>query len=79
MINVSISQLKTNPSGIINQAVEYPVAIQSRNDTKAYLVGKDIYNKLLSIIEDLTDQAAVDNADFSKGKDFEDLAKELGI
>ena len=79
MNTISISELKINPTNAINQAADYPVAIQSRNTTRAYLIGKELYEKLLSFVEDLVDQTAVSDTDFAKGKDFEKVAKELGI
>jgi len=79
MINVSISQLKTNPAKAIAQAADYPLAVASRNKVKAYLVGKDIYEKMLSYIEDYIDAKAVKEADISQGRDFEEVAEELGV
>lgn len=79
MINVSISDLKTNPASIIFQSLAYPVAIQKRSKTQAYLVGKEIFEKLVSQLEDEVDRRAVREADFSKGKKFEDIALQLGI
>ncbi|MBI5357105.1 antitoxin [Candidatus Collierbacteria bacterium] len=79
MDNLSISQLKVNPSQAIIQAADYPVAIESRNQVKAYLVGKNLYEKIISYIEDFIDKDAVKHTDFSKGKSFEVVAKELGI
>lgn len=79
MINVSISQLKTNPAKVIAQALDYPVAVQKRNRVQAYLVGSELYDKLVSFIEDFVDKQAVEKTDFSKGKDFEKVAEELGI
>jgi len=79
MINVSISDLKTNPASIILQSVEYPVAIQKRSKTQAYLVGKDIFEKLVTHLEDQVDKEAIGQTDFSKGRDFEEVAAELGL
>jgi PHD/YefM family antitoxin component YafN of YafNO toxin-antitoxin module len=79
MDSVSISQLKVNPSQVINQAVDYPVAVEKRNQIKAYVIGKELYEKITAYIENYLDKLAVRNADFSKGKDFEKVAKELGI
>jgi hypothetical protein len=76
---ISISDLKTKPSAAIAQAIDYPVAVQSRSKTKAYLVGKDLYEKLIAFIEDNIDIEAVRKADFSKKQDFEKVVKELGI
>lgn len=79
MDSVSISKLKVNPSKIINQALDYPVAVEKRNQVKAYLIGKELYEKIIAYIEDCLDKLAVKNTDFSKGKDFEKVARELGI
>lgn len=79
MDTISISQLKMNPAKAILDASQYPVAIESRNKVKAYLVGKEIYEKLISYIENFIDGKEVAKTDFSKGRDFEEVAKELGI
>lgn len=79
MDTISISQLKMNPSKAILDATQYPVAIESRNKVKAYLVGKEIYEKLISYIENFIDAKEVAKTDFSKGRDLEQVAKELGI
>lgn len=79
MNTISISQLKIHPSKVISRAGDYPVAIESRNKTKAYLVGKELYEKIVSYIEDYIDRVAIKATDFSKGKDFEEVAEELGI
>lgn len=79
MNTVSISQLKTSPAKIISASDDYPIAVEKRNKIKAYLVGKSLYDKLIAYIENFIDEKAVEETDFSKGKDFEAIAKELGI
>lgn len=79
MSRVSISQLKMNPSLAIASALDYPVAIESRNQVKAYLVGKELYEEIISYIEDFIDRQTIRKTDFSQGRDFEKVAKELGI
>lgn len=79
MTSVSISQLKTKPSKILSLAVDYPVAVGKRNEIKAYLIGKDLYEKLITYLEDLTDQKATRETDFRRGKSFEKVASQLGI
>lgn len=79
MNRVSISELKTNPTKIINQAEDFPVVVENRNKAQAYLVGKALYEKLVAIIEDLADIAVVKSTNFSKGRDFEKVAQEFGI
>ena len=79
MSDISISGLKINPAKVIRKAEDIPVAIKKRNKIKAYLIGKDLYEKFVSFIEDYIDESAVKNTDFSKGKDFEEVAEDLGI
>ena len=79
MYSISISQLKTNPSAAISQAEDYPVAVENRNMIKAYLIGKNLYEKMVTFIEDYLDTAVVKKADFTKSRDFEKVAEELGI
>lgn len=79
MSSVSISQLKANPSKAISKAFDYPVAVEKRNKVKAYLIGRELYEKITSFVEDYIDKAALKRTDFSKGRDFEEIAKELGI
>ena len=79
MTNISISQLKTNPGKAIEAASSTPVGIQKRNKLQAYIVGSDLFEKIVSYIEDYIDRSSVEETDFSKGRDFEKVAKELGI
>ena len=79
MNTVSISQLKASPAKIVSASEDYPVAVEKRNKIKAYLVGKELYEKLLIYIEDYIDKKAIMETDFSEGKDFETIAHELGI
>lgn len=78
-MNVSISDLKTNPASIILQSAEYPVAIQKRSKTQAYLVGKDIFEKLVAQLEDEIDRKAVRETNFKESRSFEEVAEELGL
>ncbi len=79
MTTISVSELKTNPAKAILQAIDYPVAIEKRSDIKAYLIGRDLYEKIIAYLEDLVDIEAVRATDFSKGRDFEKVAKRLNI
>lgn len=79
MNSLSISQLKTNPGGAILKALDFPVAIQKRNHVQAYLVGKDLYERIISHLEGVVDSRAIRQTDFSIGKDFEAVAEKLGI
>lgn len=79
MNTISISQLKIHPSEAISQAFDYPVAVKKRNKVQAYLVGRDLYEKLIAYIENFIDRKTVEKTDFSKGKDFEKVANELGV
>ncbi|MFZ2202514.1 MAG: type II toxin-antitoxin system Phd/YefM family antitoxin [Microgenomates group bacterium] len=79
MTYASISDLKTNPASIISASLDYPVEIKKRNKTQAYLVGKDIFEKLVEKLEDEIDAKAIREAKFDEVIDFEEVAKELGI
>ncbi len=79
MNTISISQLKINPSKAISEALDFPLAVENRNKIEAYLLGKDLYEKIVSYIEDFIDRKAVEETDFKKGKDFETVAKGLQI
>lgn len=79
MTTISISELKVNPSAAIRKASEYPVAVENRNEVTAYLVGKQLFERFIDYLEDREDRAAVAGADFSKAKDFERIARDLGI
>jgi PHD/YefM family antitoxin component YafN of YafNO toxin-antitoxin module len=79
MATATISQLKVNPSSVILKASELPVAIKKRSEVEAYLIGKELYENIVSFIENYIDAATVEKTDFSKSKDFEKVAQELGI
>ena len=81
-ISLSISQLKTNPAAAIAQADDYPVAIASRNKVKAYLVGGSMFEKIIEFLEDWEDTQAIKSlkkSGWGKGKDLNQVAKELGL
>ena len=79
MNSVSVSQLKASPAKVIDQASDYPVAVRNRNKISAYVVGKQLYEKMVAYMENYIDKKAVDEADFSKGKDLEKLVEELEL
>ena len=79
MDTISISQLKVNPSRALNLAVDYPIEVKNHEETKAYLIGKELFETIMTALEDLSHRAAVSATDFRKGRDFEDVARELGI
>ena len=79
MNNISISQLKVNPSKFIDLAGYYPVAVEKRNKIQAYLVGKNLFEKIVDYLENYIDQKAIKLTDFKKGRDFEKIASQLGI
>lgn len=79
MANISITELKVNPSKAIASAVDMPIAVQNRNKVEAYLLGREIYENLVSFIENYIDREAVASTNFRKGKDFEEIAKSLGV
>ncbi len=79
MNTMSVSELKTNPAKAIDWAQEIPVALQKRNKIKAYIIGKDLFEKIVEYIEDYLDQEAVKKTNFAKGRNFDHVARELGI
>lgn len=79
MNSISISDLKVNPSKAIDNASDFPLAIQNRNEVKAYLIGKELYEKIASYIENMIDKQAVEKTNFKKGSSFEKVAKKLGL
>ncbi len=79
MTNISISQLKTNPAKAIKEATDAPVGVQKRNKLEAYLVGSELFEKLVSYVEDYIDKKAVKEADYKKVTPLDDVIKELGL
>ena len=50
--SASISELKRNPSALIEQAEGEPIAILNHNKPTAYLIPAKTYEELLASIED---------------------------
>ncbi len=50
--SASISELKKNPSSLIEQAEGEPIAILNHNKPTAYLIPADTYEMMLEQIED---------------------------
>ncbi|MEA2040517.1 MAG: type II toxin-antitoxin system Phd/YefM family antitoxin [Thermodesulfobacteriota bacterium] len=50
--SASISELKRNPSALIDQANGEPIAILKHNKPTAYLIPAETYEELLDSIED---------------------------
>ncbi len=50
--SASISELKKNPSALIEQSEGAPIAILNHNKPTAYLVPADTYKSMLEYIED---------------------------
>lgn len=76
---ISISQLKINPARIIKIADDYPVAIKKRGNIAAYLLGKELYEKIVSFLEDIVDKKAISSTNFKQKIPFEKIAKKLNI
>jgi len=51
--SVSISELKKNPSTVIDEANGFPVAVLNRNKPAAYLVPAAAFEALMEKLEDL--------------------------
>lgn len=50
---VSISELKANPSDVIEQSAGETIAILNRNKPTAYVVSPEFYEKLLDALDEL--------------------------
>lgn len=50
--SASISELKKNPSALIDQADGEPIAILNHNKPTAYLIPAETYEEILESIED---------------------------
>ncbi|MFW2828857.1 type II toxin-antitoxin system Phd/YefM family antitoxin [Sphingomonas sp. ID0503] len=50
---VSISDLKKNPSAVVEAAEGFPVAILSRNRPAAYLIPADAWEAIMDRLEDV--------------------------
>ena len=79
MNSISISQLKVNPSKAISDALDFPLAIENRNNVEAYLIGKDLYDMIVTQLENAIDRKAIEKTDFNMGRDFEAIAQELNL
>jgi antitoxin StbD len=51
-LSVSISELKKNPSALLQQAEGSPIAILNHNKPTAYLIPAETYEALIELIED---------------------------
>lgn len=79
---ISISQLKMNPAAAIAQSINFPLEVESRGKTQAYLVGKKLFEKIIEYMEDQEDIATVKSIkpeEYKQAGDFEEFARELGI
>ncbi len=79
MTTVSVSTLKINPGKVLDAAQDYPVAVAKRAKIQGYLLGGQLYEKLLSYVEDHIDKKATKSANFNRGKNFDKIAGELGL
>ena len=79
MDTVSISQLKSSPAKVLNRALDYPVAVEKRNKVEAYLIGRNLYERIVAYIEDYIDRKTIEKTDFTKGKNLDRVVEKLGI
>jgi|GEM_PF-1095273 len=81
--SITISQLKMNPMAAINMADDYPLEVFNRGTSKAYLVGKKLFDQIVEWMEDMEDKRAIDYAlksgELDEAEDFEEFAAKLGI
>ena len=76
---ISVSELKANPSKVISMADDYPIAVKNRSKTTGYVVGKELFEKMILVVEDVMDREVIEKTDFSKGTNLENLIKELKL
>jgi len=50
--SASISELKKNPTALLNEAEGAPIAILNHNKPTAYLVPAETYERLLELLDD---------------------------
>jgi len=79
MTNVSISQLKSNPSTIVDQANDYPIAIKNRSNITGYILGKQLFEAMVKSLENSIDLQEAKSADLDTAVGFEELATQLSI
>lgn len=68
-----------NPSKAINEALDFPLAVENRNTVEAYLIGKDLYEMIVAHVENAVDRKAIEQTDFKKGRDFEAVIADLNL
>lgn len=77
MNTISVSQLKIHPGKAITAASDYPLAVANRNQIKAYLLGKEIYEEIVAFVEDYADRMVIKKIDFKQGRDLKKVIKEF--
>ena len=76
---ISVSQLKTNPSGAIGLAADYPLSIKNKGQTTAYLIGNQLFNKIIAYLENVSDKKTVQETNFGKGRNLVVVGYLVGI
>ena len=51
-VAVSISELKRNPSGVLEDAAGMPVAVLNHNRVMGYLVPAELYEQMMEYLDD---------------------------
>lgn len=51
-VSVSVSELKKNPSAILQEAGDEPVAILNHNRPVGYLISAERYERMLELLDD---------------------------
>lgn len=69
--SASISELKKNPSALLNKSEGSPIAILNHNTPAAYLIPADTYELLMDKIEDIELAQIVENRLSEKDKAIE--------
>lgn len=63
----------------MKMANDFPILIENRNQKAGYILSTDMYETLVDYIENHIDKKTIESTDFKKGKNFEDVAKSLGL
>jgi len=70
-ITASITELKKNPSALLEEAGGTPIAILNHNTPTAYLLSAEAYEKLLDQLDDVNLRKTVDERKTEYGQAVE--------
>ena len=76
---ITVSQLRSNPTAALRKAGRSPVVITNRSSVAGYMISKELFEKLVKALEDYYDVAAVKSVtqkDLETSLSLEQLAEE---